>query len=261
MTVKLALNLNYSPYGRYDLALQSLVMARKRIIIVEDEQDFGELVAGRLTREHYDVEVVCDGLEGLRKIRTKPPDLVLLDLMLPGMSGTEIATELRSDPRTERLPIIMMTAKNAENDIVVGLHAGADDYVTKPFSMSVLAARISAVLRRAGSSAAQKSGVLRAGPICIDRHCHRVRIDDQSIPLTLTEFRLLVVIVAGNGRVFTRDQLVDGAIGYNAVVTDRTIDVHITSLRRKLGSARRYVETVRGAGYRLATAADIAQDS
>ena len=125
-------------------------MSRKRIIIVEDEQDLGELVAMRLKREHYDVEIAHDGLEGMRKIRSSPPDLVLLDLMLPDMSGVEIASALRDDPRTKHLPIIMMTAKSTESDIVVGLHIGADDYVTKPFSMSVLVARIAAVLRRGG---------------------------------------------------------------------------------------------------------------
>jgi len=231
-------------------------MAKKRIIIIEDELDLGDLVAARLEREHYDVEIARDGLEGLLKIRSGSPDLVLLDLMLPSMSGTEIATELRADPLTDHLPIIIMTAKTAESDIVVGLHVGADDYVTKPFSMSVLVARIAAVLRRAKGTAGRRSDILQAGPIRIDTHRHCVEIDGEPITLTLTEFRLLVAIVKGRGRVFTRDQLVDRAIGYNAVVTDRTIDVHITSLRRKLGNARDYVETVRGAGYRLVSPSD-----
>ena len=215
-----------------------------------------ELVAMRLKREHYDVEVAHDGMEGLTKIRSSPPDLVLLDLMLPGVPGTEVATELRKDPSTAGVPIIMMTAKSEESDIVVGLHIGADDYVTKPFSMSVLLARIAAVLRRAERRETEGRDVLIAGPIRIDRNRHRVAVDGAPIALTLTEFRLLATIVAGRGRVLTRDQLIDKALGQDAVVTDRTIDVHITSLRRKLGKARDYVETVRGVGYRLASRED-----
>ena len=215
-----------------------------------------ELVAMRLKREHYDVEVAHDGMEGLTKIRSSPPDLVLLDLMLPGVPGTEVATELRKDPSTAGVPIIMMTAKSEESDIVVGLHIGADDYVTKPFSMSVLLARIAAVLRRAERRETEGRDVLIAGPIRIDRNRHRVAVDGAPIALTLTEFRLLATIVAGRGRVLTRDQLIDKALGQDAVVTDRTIDVHITSLRRKLGKARDYVETVRGVGYRMASKED-----
>jgi two-component system phosphate regulon response regulator PhoB len=231
-------------------------MATKRILLVEDERDMAELVAMRLKREHYDVEVAHDGREGLSKIHAAPPDLVLLDLMLPRMSGTEVAAELRKDPRTANLPIIMLTAKSDDSDVVVGLHIGADDYVTKPFSMSVLLARIAAVLRRAEQAQSQQRDVLKAGPICIDRHRHRVQIDGEPVALTLTEFRLLAAIVAGKGRVFSRDQLIDKALGEDAVVTDRTIDVHVTSLRRKLGKARAYVETVRGVGYRLASKDD-----
>lgn len=231
-------------------------MSRKRIIIVEDERDMAELIAMRLKREHYGVEVAHDGLEGLGKIRSSPPDLVLLDLMLPIMSGTEVATELRKDSRTANLPIIMLTAKSEESDIVVGLHIGADDYVTKPFSMSVLLARIASVLRRADRPEGEQGDILKAGSIRIDRHRHRVEIDGAPIALTLTEFRLLAAIVAGKGRVFTRDQLIDKALGQDAVVTDRTIDVHITSLRRKLGKARDCVETVRGVGYCLASRED-----
>lgn len=215
-----------------------------------------ELVAMRLKREHYDVEVAADGLEGLGRISSAPPDLVLLDLMLPKMSGTEVAAELRKDPRTARVPIIMLTAKGEESDIVVGLHIGADDYVTKPFSMSVLVARIAAVLRRAEMADGQECDNLTAGPICVDTHRHRVQVDGEQIVLTLTEFRILAAIIAGRGRVLTRERLIDKALGQNAVVTDRTIDVHVTSLRRKLGEARDYVETVRGVGYRLASKED-----
>jgi two-component system phosphate regulon response regulator PhoB len=231
-------------------------MAKTRIVIVEDERDMAELVAMRLKREHYDVEVAHDGLEGLDKVRSIRPDLVLLDLMLPRMSGTEVAAELRQDPRTASVPIIMLTAKSDESDIVVGLCMGADDYVTKPFSMSVLLARVAAVLRRRSRAPSDEGDTLKAGPIRMDLHCHTVEIDDRPVALTLTEFRLLAAVIAGRGRVFTRDQLIAKALGENAVVTDRTIDVHVTSLRRKLGKARSYVETVRGVGYRLANEED-----
>ncbi len=228
-------------------------MTGKHIIIVEDERDIADLVAMRLKRERYDVDVAHDGVEGLSKIRSAPPDLVLLDLMLPKMSGMEVAAELRKDPRTADVPIIMLTAKGEESDIVVGFHVGADDYVTKPFSMSVLLARIAALLRRAEAKNAPEQEFVQAGPIRIDKQRHRVEIEGEEIMLTLTEFRLLVAIVAGRGRVLTRDQLISKALGVDAVVTDRTIDVHVTSLRRKLGSARNYIETVRGVGYRLSS--------
>ena len=227
-------------------------MSKKRIIVVEDESDMAELLSMRLQREGYIVETVGDGAEALEMIRCSPPDLVLLDLMLPGMSGTEVATKLRNDPRTANVPIIMLTAKSEESDIVVGLHLGADDYITKPFSMSVLLARISAVLRRSRDIAATSEKVLEVGPMRIDLERHNVEVNGKKVPLTLTEFRLLVAIVSAKGRVLDRNQLIDQVLGMDAVVTDRTIDVHITALRRKLGKARKYIQTVRGVGYRLA---------
>lgn len=231
-------------------------MTGKQIIIVEDERDIADLVAMRLKRERYEVDVAHDGLEGLNKIRSARPDLVLLDLMLPKMSGMEVATELRKDPRTADVPIIMLTAKGEESDVVVGFHVGADDYVTKPFSMSVLLARIAALLRRAEAKETREQDYLQAGPIRIDKQRHRVELDGKAVSLTLTEFRLLVAVVTGRGRVLTRDQLISKALGADAVVTDRTIDVHVTSLRRKLLKARKYIETVRGVGYRLASNED-----
>jgi len=211
-----------------------------------------ELVAMRLQREGYVVETVGDGAESLEMIRCSPPDLVLLDLMLPGMPGTEVATKLRSDARTAGVPIIMLTARSEESDIVVGLHLGADDYITKPFSMSVLVARISAVLRRSRDIAAARGKVLEVGPMRIDVERHLVEVGGKGVALTLTEFRLLVAIVSAKGRVLDRNQLIDQALGMDAVVTDRTIDVHLTALRQKLGKARKYIQTVRGLGYKLA---------
>jgi two-component system phosphate regulon response regulator PhoB len=232
-------------------------MARKRILIVEDERDMAELVAMRLQREHYDVDVTHDGRKALEKIRTSAPDLALIDIMLPGMSGTELLKEVRNDPRTADLPAIMLTARSEESDVVVGLHLGADDYVTKPFSMSVLLARVAAVLRRSESAAGVEKGMLQAGPIRINQDTHQVDIEGKNVSLTLTEFRILAAIVSAKGRVMSRNQLIDHAMGYDAVVTDRTIDVHLAALRRKLGNARKYIQTVRGVGYRLADEEEI----
>ncbi len=217
-----------------------------------------ELVAMRLQREGYAVETVDDGAEALEMIRCSPPDLVLLDLMLPGMPGTEVATKLRNDARTAGVPIIMLTARSEESDIVVGLHLGADDYITKPFSMSVLVARISALMRRSRDVASSDGRTLKVGPIKIDVERHLVEVNGKRITLTLTEFRLLVAIVSAKGRVLERNQLIDQALGMDTVVTDRTIDVHLTALRRKLGKARKYIQTVRGLGYKLADENDTA---
>jgi two-component system phosphate regulon response regulator PhoB len=228
-------------------------MSQKHILVVEDETDMAELVRMRLFREGYLVEVAHDGLEARQRIRARPPDLVLLDVMLPGISGTELITELRNDPRTAEVPIVMLTAKSEDSDVIVGLKLGADDYVTKPFSMSVLLARVDALLRRSKAPRSSIGGIVTAGPIRIDQHRHRVEVAGVPVAeaLTLTEFRLLVALVAARGRVLTRNQLIDQAIGLDAVVTDRTIDVHVTALRRKLGDAKRCVRTVRGVGYRL----------
>ena len=227
-------------------------MSSRRIVIVEDETDMAELIAMRLKREHYKVTVCDDGLRALDTILADPPDLIVLDLMLPGISGTEIAARLRANPKTAGVPILMLTALAEESDIVVGLHVGADDYMTKPFSMSVLVARISALLRRAETQQRQDAEILSTGPIEIDLARHRVKIDGRKITLTLTEFRLLAAIVDARGRVLRRDQLIDAAMGDDTIVTDRTIDVHMTALRKKLGPARKYIRTVRGLGYKLA---------
>jgi len=227
-------------------------MSSRRIVIVEDEADMAELIAMRLKREHYEVTVCSDGLRALDTILSDPPDLIVLDLMLPGISGTEIAASLRANRKTAHVPILMLTALAEESDIVVGLHVGADDYMTKPFSMSVLVARISALLRRAEAQQDDSADILSAGAIEIDLARHLVRADGQDITLTLTEFRLLAAIVGAGGRVLQRDQLIDSAMGADTIVTDRTIDVHMTALRKKLGEARKYIQTVRGVGYRLA---------
>jgi two-component system phosphate regulon response regulator PhoB len=226
-------------------------VGKKRIVLIEDERDMADLVATRLKREGYKVEIAHDGGEGLEMVRSSPPDLVLLDLMLPGLPGTDVARLMRDDVRTAGVPIIMLTAKSEESDIVVGLRFGADDYVTKPFSMSVLVARIDAVLRRAAASPTPAQGILKAGPLVIDQGRHTVELEGQILPLTLTEFRLLTALAAARGRVLNRNQLMDQALGVDVIVTDRTIDVHMTTLRRKLGAARSCLQTVRGVGYQF----------
>jgi two-component system phosphate regulon response regulator PhoB len=230
-------------------------MPKKHILIVEDERDMADLLAMRLRREHYEVSVAHDGVTALSMVRSSPPDLAVLDIMLPGMSGTDVLKEMRSDPRAQHVPVVMLTARSEDSDIVVGLHLGADDYVTKPFSMSVLLARVAAVLRRSDAEAAE-TGLLSLGPIRVNQETHRAEVDGKPVSLTLTEFRILAALLAARGRVLSRNQLIDRAMGPDVIVTDRTVDVHLAALRRKLGKARKYVQTVRGLGYRAATEAD-----
>jgi DNA-binding response OmpR family regulator len=227
-------------------------MSRKRLLVVEDEHDMADLVAARLRKEGYGVDVVHDGVEALERIQAEPPDLALVDIMLPGLSGTDLVSRMRRDPRTAGVPVIMMTAKGQPHDIVEGLGLGADDYVTKPFSLAVLAARVAAVLRRAAAPSEGSAGAVTVGPIAVDTVRHLAHVGGRPVALTVTEFRILAALAAARGRVLTRSQLVDQAIGLRTVVTDRTIDVHLASLRRKLGEARGCIETVRGVGYRLA---------
>jgi DNA-binding response OmpR family regulator len=225
-------------------------MPKKRIVLVEDERDMADLVARRLGREGYAVDVAYDGRAGLEKIRSRPTDLALVDIMLPHLSGTDLLQEVRRDPLTAHLPVILMTAKGEEGDIVLGFQLGADDYVTKPFSLPVLVLRVAAVLKRAAASAPGKGPVV-VGAVTIDSDRHIVRVNDEVISLTLTEFRLLSALAAARGRVLSRNQLIDKAMGEDHIVTDRTIDVHFAALRRKLGAARGYLQTVRGVGFRL----------
>jgi two-component system phosphate regulon response regulator PhoB len=227
-------------------------MSRKRILIVEDERDMADLVAARLRKEGYQVDAAYDGAAGLDALRAQPPDLVLLDIMMPVLSGTDVLAEMRHDVRTASVPVIMMTARGQEADVVAGLRQGADDYVVKPFRMAVLIARVEAVLRRAAMPAGPQGGALAVGPIRIDVDRHAVEVGGQAVALTLTEFRLLVALTAARGKVLTREQLIAQVMGPSIVITDRTIDVHMTSLRRKLAGARSLLATVRGVGYRLA---------
>jgi DNA-binding response OmpR family regulator len=232
--------------------------SRKKVLIVDDEKDIVDLVAYNLSRNGYDTLIAGDGNDALDSASKNGPDLIILDLMLPGIDGMEVARRLKADAQTANIPIIMLTAKGEETDVVVGLTLGADDYVTKPFSMKVLLARVGSVLRRAesGPGAPGEGGLLRAGPLSIDTLKHEVSVNSDVIKLTLTEFKLLSALLTARGRVLTRDQLMDKAMGTDVFVTDRAIDVHITAIRKKLGEASWLVNTVRGVGYRLRESPD-----
>ena len=224
-------------------------MAKNKVLIVEDEPSLVEVLSYNLHREGYEVVIAREGREGLRKAQMLLPDLVVLDLMLPGLGGLDICRELRASPRTAGIAILMLTAKGEETDQVVGFAVGADDYVTKPFSVKVLVQRVKVLLRRAATTE-PKGDVVEAGGIRLDKRAHRVTVQEQPVSLTPTEFRLLEALIRQPGRAFTRHDLMDAAVG-DAIVLERTIDVHVKSLRQKLGSAGERIETVRGVGYRF----------
>ncbi|MEI7881125.1 MAG: response regulator transcription factor [bacterium] len=226
-------------------------MTKKRIIIVEDEGDLLDLLVYNLTREGYEVTGLADGAQALPAILQKKPQLILLDLMLPGVGGLEICRLLKAKPETARIPIIMVTAKGEESDVVVGLEMGADDYVAKPFSMKVLLARIHTVLRRHEAGPVKTDASLKVHDININPGRHEVLCGKTVIELTASEFRLLHLLAQRPGWVFTREQIVDGVKGEDYAVTDRAVDVQMVSLRRKLGKRGDYIETVRGVGYRF----------
>jgi two-component system phosphate regulon response regulator PhoB len=224
-------------------------MAAPRILIVEDEPDIAEVVRYNLTKEGFAVETSGRGDEALEAIRRSAPDLVVLDLMLPGLDGLELTRRLKRDPKTADLPLLMLTAKSAEVDRIVGLELGADDYLTKPFSPRELLLRIRAILRRRQAPADGES-LLEAGSLRLDRSAHRLEIAGQEVPLTATEFRLLQVLLERRGRVQSRAQLLSDAWGYAEDVDSRTVDTHVRRLRRKLGAEAARLETLIGVGYR-----------
>jgi two-component system, OmpR family, phosphate regulon response regulator PhoB len=224
-------------------------VARPRVLIIEDERALTDVLVYNLEREGYEALVAHDGTEGLRKAQMVLPDLVLLDLMLPGLSGIDVCRELRSGERTRDIPIIILSAKAEETDQVVGFSLGADDYVTKPFSVKVLLQRIKALQRRI-EGATDPVDVIEHLDVRIDRVRHRAYAAGRELDLTPTEFRLLECLLRQPGRAFTRHQLMDAAIGEGAIVLERTIDVHIKTLRKKLGTSD-LIETVRGVGYRF----------
>jgi two-component system phosphate regulon response regulator PhoB len=228
---------------------------RKHILIVDDERDLCELLSYNLGRAGYETAVVHTGRAALEAVSARTPDLVILDVMLPELSGTEVASRIRTNPATASLPILMLTAKTEEVDQIVGLTVGADDYVTKPFSVKVLTARVEAILRRTARPVGEHRRA-SLGPIEVDPDTHEVFVDGQPIRLTLTEFRLISTLVMGQGKVLSRNTLMTRAMGPGVTVTERTIDVHVTSIRKKLGQHAGMIRTVRGVGYRLTVDAD-----
>ena len=226
-------------------------MSRENVLVIEDEEDIAELIRFNLAQDGYRVRVASSGESGLAEAARETPDVVLLDLMLPSTDGLEVCRRIKTDSRTSSVPIIMVTARGEEADVVSGLELGADDYVTKPFSPRVLVARMRAVLRRRRERAVDESSPLRIHGIEIHPGRHEVKVEGERIDLTSTEFKILHFLARRPGWVFTRYQIVDGIRGPNYPVTERSVDVQIVALRRKLGAAGNHVETVRGVGYRF----------
>lgn len=222
--------------------------SKQRILVIEDEVDLAEMVCAFLEKDGFETRCAFSGVEALEIIRSSPPDLIVLDRMLPGKPGDQIVGELKADAVSAAIPIVMLTAKADETDQLVGFALGADDYVTKPFSMKVLAARMRAILRRRDAVDADED-VIAEGPIRMIRSRYEVQVDGQPVPMTPTEFKLLLVLMTSRMRVLNRTQLIDRVFGKAVAITDRAIDVHITALRKKLGQASGWVQTVRGVGY------------
>ena len=230
-------------------------MKKGTVLVIDDEKDLIELVTYNLGKEGYDVIAADDGQSGLDVARKHRPDLVVLDLMMPGLDGLQVCQRLRSDSRTGGVPIIMLTAKATEADRVVGLEFGADDYITKPFSPREVVARVKAVLRRSTPRPEDRQ-LIRCGDLSIDVSGHEVTYRGERVALTATEFRILEFLANRPGRVFSRDEIIDAALGNETAVFDRTVDVHITAIRRKLGPGGDQLETVRGFGYKFRHSAD-----
>jgi two-component system phosphate regulon response regulator PhoB len=229
-------------------------MAKERILVIEDEEDILALLQYNLAREGYLVSSAASGEAGLQAARAERPDLVLLDLMLPGMDGLEVCRRLRLDEQTREVPVVMLTAKGEEADVVAGLELGADDYVTKPFSPRVLVSRLRAVLRRrqrTAEPAVGEEGAIRRNDLVIHPGRNEVLVAGKPVELTFTEFRVLLFLAGRPGWVFTRYQIVNAVRGDDYAVTDRAVDVQIVGLRKKLGPCGKYIETVRGVGYRF----------
>jgi two-component system phosphate regulon response regulator PhoB len=226
-------------------------MTNKRILVVDDEENILDLIRYNLSREGFDVLSATSGDEALRLARAERPDLMILDLMLPGIHGMEVAKLLKKDDKTKEISIVMLTAKGGDADVVTGLEIGADDYITKPFSPKVLIARVRAVLRRKEDTDPSKNTVIKTSILIIDPGRHEFRLRGELLELTLTEFRLIQLLAERPGWVFTRDQIVDAIRGEDCAVTDRSVDVHIAGLRKKMGNDGDIIETVRGIGYRF----------
>jgi len=227
-------------------------LTKKTVLVVEDDADIQEVVSYNLAREGFNVQRALTGEEGLRMAKSRKPDLIVLDLMLPGMDGMEVCRRIRKDPEIRKMPIVMLTAKAEDVDVVTGLEIGADDYVTKPFSPKILTARIRAVLRRgeAAEETAADSITLEGLEIHLGRH--EVRVEGRPVILTLTEFKILQLLASHPGWVYSREQIVSYVRGEGYPVTERAVDVQIVGLRKKLGDYGKMIVTVRGVGYKLA---------
>jgi two-component system phosphate regulon response regulator PhoB len=221
-----------------------------KILVIDDEADVLDMLIINLRAAGFTVVTAEDGASGLVKARTQPPSLIILDLMLPKMSGLEICKVLKSETATKNIPIIMLTAKAEDVDKIVGLELGADDYVTKPFSPRELMLRVNRSLRR-GKEKTPEAGILSIGDLVLDHARHEVRVGNTPVELTATEFKLLALLMDRRGRVQGRDRLLNDVWGYESVIDTRTVDTHVRRLREKLGSAASYIETVRGVGYRI----------
>ena len=227
-------------------------MSRKKIVIVEDEPDILEVLSYNLKREGFEVMTAADGTSGIALIRREVPDLILLDLMLPGMDGIEICSAIKKDPQTQHCLIIMVTAKGEESDIVLGLGVGADDYISKPFSPRELVARVKAVTRRGVMVERNETeDLITLGDLTIDTVKYKVMVKGAEVKLTASEFKLLHFLASYPGRVFSREQLLSKALGDDVVIVDRNIDVHIRGIRKKLEIEPPLIETIRGVGYRM----------
>ncbi len=226
-------------------------MEKRRILVVDDEEDILELVAYNMKKQGYDVTCVTSGESALEQARVSPPDLVVLDLMLPGLDGLDVCRMLKGAPATSTIPIIMLTARGEEADIVVGLEMGADDYITKPFSPRVLLARVKAALRRKRGQEVTSGGLLQVEGLTIDPQRHEILVNGERVEMTASEFAILSYLARRPGWVFTRTQIIDGVKGDDYPVTDRSVDVQVVGIRRKLGPLADLIETVRGVGYRF----------
>src|SRR5258708_1676888 len=236
--------------GFFVKVIFAVPMSKPTILIIEDERALVEVLTYNLRKEGFDVNSATDGQDGLRRAQTTLPDLIVLDLMLPVIEGLEVCRVLKSGARTRDIPLLMLTARSEEVDEIVGFQMGADDYVTKPFKIKPLIQRIKALLRRK-KVVASEGEVVAAGGVEIDRAQHRATCHGEELNLTPTEFRLLWALVRQPGRAFSRHELMEAAMGDDALVLERTIDVHVKSLRQKLGSHAEQIETVRGVGYRF----------
>jgi len=227
-------------------------MSSERILVIEDDEDIQTLINHNLSREGFKITISGNGVEGLNKVRNDSFDCVILDLMLPGMDGLEICKKVKRDPKTQHIPIIMVTAKGEESDIIVGLELGADDYVVKPFSPKVLIARVRSILRRTNQEFFDNQSLISTKDIEINPGRHEVLCKGEKIDLTYMEFQVLQLLASHPGWVFTRNKIIDNVRNDNYPVTDRSVDVVIVGLRKKLGDSGSSIETVRGVGYRFA---------